>query len=229
MTTLLLEYRFTKSVPALRSLTQTLSRPLPKGTSEPTEKVHPFEFIDESLQLLAALHETQDELLRREFEQQREFITGKFEREQYENGRRDNVVEQRFQKIQKHLEDLKNEVKDFKDEVGHRFAEFEERFDEFEERFDRAETELKNFRQEVTQRSEMTEQRFDEMRAMMFNSLSYRAHHHIRPVPVFVGNRLQMPGKDYFPNQIGKFWRLHTCSKKKGKSNSRIRRLTTYL
>src|SRR5450432_1193089 len=99
-----LEYRFTRSAPVLRDLAQTRRRsppsPLLRTSSEHTEKVKPFEFIDSSLGLLGDLQRSQDDHLRREFEQQREFITSKFEREQYENGRRDSVVDQKIQKDQ---------------------------------------------------------------------------------------------------------------------------------
>jgi hypothetical protein len=58
-------------------------------------------------------------------------ITGKFERQQYDNGRRDYIVDQRFTKIEEQLEK-------FKEEVG--------------ERFDLVETGLHGLRQEVEQR-----------------------------------------------------------------------------
>jgi hypothetical protein len=193
-----LAYHFTKSDPVLRCLAQTLlspSRPLPRGTaSEPTEKSNPFHFIDESLLLLANLQKSQDEVVRREFEQQRKFIADKFEGEQYENGRRDHALDQRFTKIEEQFEHF-----------GERFDEIDQRFDAMEQRFDRAEA-----------RAEKTEQRFDELRAMTFNSLSYRPHHQIHPVSVFLGNRLQMPDENYFPGSIKQFWRLHL--QKKGKS-----------
>ena len=71
-----LEYRFTKSTPVLRDLARTRSvatSPLFTSSSERTEKANPFEFIDSSLGLLADLQKTQDNDLRREFEQQRDF------------------------------------------------------------------------------------------------------------------------------------------------------------
>jgi exonuclease VII small subunit len=223
-----LEYRFTQSAPVLRDLARTRlqSSPphLPRTTSDHTEKVKPFEFIDDSLSLLADLQRTQDSHLRREFEQQREFIAGKFEREQYENGRRDHAVDHRFTKIKEQLEHFKTEVDQRFEEVGQRFEEVGQRFEEvgqrfeevgqrFEEvgqRFDLAETELNSFRQEV-------QQRFDEMNARMFNSLSYRAHHQIHPVAVLKGHRLQKPDDDCFPRTVRHFWKLH--SRKNGKSN----------
>src|ERR1700728_4164779 len=162
-----LDYRFTKSTPILRDLGRArsvASSPLPTSPSEHTEKVNPFEFIDSSLSLLANLQKAQDNDLRREFERQREFINEKFEREQYEHGRRDQAVDQRFTKIKEKLENFKQEVGQRFEEVGQRFEEVGQRFDRVDQRFE-----------EVGQRFDQVEQRFDEMRAMMFNSLSYRA------------------------------------------------------
>ena len=170
------EYRFTQSAPVLRELSRTtlLSPPPPlvTGSSEYTENVKPFEFIDESLSLLGHLQKAQDNLIRREFEQQRDWITGKFEREQYDAGRRDQTIYQNFAKIQGQLENFKQNVR--------------QRFEEVGQRFDRVETELDNFREEVGQR-------FDEMNARMFNSLSYRPHHQIHPVALLKNRRLQKP------------------------------------
>jgi DNA anti-recombination protein RmuC len=224
-----LDYRFTKSTPILRDLGRTrsvASSPLPTSSSEHTEKVNPFEFIDSSLGLLANLQKAQDNDLRREFEQQREFINDKFEREQYEHGRRDQAIDQRFTKIKEKLENFKQEVGQRFEEVGQRFEEVGQRFEEvgqrfeevgqrFEEvgqRFDRVDQRF----EEVGQRFDQVEQRFDEMRAMMFNSLSYRAHDHIHPVAVFIGNRLRKPDETYFPRNIREFWSLHARSPKKG-------------
>jgi hypothetical protein len=80
------EYRFTQSTPVLRELARTnLPSPPPPlltGSSEYTENVTPFKFIDESLSLLGHLQRAQDNHIRREFEQQRDLITSEFEREQ---------------------------------------------------------------------------------------------------------------------------------------------------
>jgi uncharacterized membrane-anchored protein YhcB (DUF1043 family) len=220
------EYRFTQSAPVLRELSRTtlLSSPPPlvTGSSEYTENVKPFEFIDESLSLLGHLQKAQDNLIRREFEQQRDLITGRFEREQYDAGRRDQTIYQNFAKIQGQLENFKQNVRQRFEEVGQRFEEVGQRFEEvgqrfeevgqrfeevgqrFEEvgqRFDRVETELDNFREEVGQR-------FDEMNARMFNSLSYRPHHQIHPVALLKNRRLQKPDVKSFPTDIKKFWRL---------------------
>ena len=216
------EYRFTQSVPVLRELSRTtlLSPPPPlvTGSSEYTENVKPFEFIDESLSLLGHLQKAQDNLIRREFEQQRDWITGKFEREQYDAGRRDQTIYQNFAKIQGQLENFKQNVRQRFEEVGQSFEEvgqsFEEvgqRFEEVGERFDRVETELDNFREEVGQR-------FDEMNARMFNSLSYRPHHQIHPVALLKNRRLQKPDAKSFPTDIKKFWRLQ--ARENGRSNS---------
>jgi tetrahydromethanopterin S-methyltransferase subunit G len=224
-----LEYRFTQSAPVLRDLARTRRRspplPLPTGSSEHSDNVKPFEFIDSSLSLLGDLQRVQDNHLRREFEQQREFIAGKFEQEQYENGRRDTAVDQKFTKIVERFTKIKEQLENFKQEVGQRFEEVGQRFEEvgqrfeevgqrFEEvgqRFDLVETKLDDFRQEV-------DQRFSEMNARMFNSLSYRAHHQIYPVAVLRGRRLQKPDENCFPRSIKKFWNLQT--RKNGESNS---------
>jgi DNA anti-recombination protein RmuC len=228
-----LEYRFTRSTPVLRDLARTRSvatSPLLTSSSERTEKANPFEFIDGSLGLLADLQKTQDNDLRREFKQQRDFINEKFEREQYENGRRDQAVDERFTKIKEKLENFKQEVGQRFEEVGQRFEEVGQRFEEvgqrfeevgqrFEEvgqRFDRVEQRFEQRFEEVGQRFEEVGQRFDEMRAMMFNSLSYRAHDNIHPVSVFIGNRLRKPDENYFPRNIREFWSLHSRSPKKG-------------
>jgi len=216
------EYRFTQSAPVLRELSRTtlLSPPPPLVTSssEYTESVKPFEFIDESLSLLGHLQKAQDNLIRREFEQQRDWITGKFEREQYDAGRRDQTIYQNFTKIQGQLENFKQNVRQRFEEVGQRFEEVGQRFEEvgqrFEEvgqRFDRVETELDNFREEVGQR-------FDEMNARMFNSLSYRPHHQIHPVALLKNRRLQKPDAKSFPTDVKKFWRLQ--ARENGRSNS---------
>jgi uncharacterized membrane-anchored protein YhcB (DUF1043 family) len=216
-----LEYRFTQSTPALRELARTRLQspppPLPRTNSEHTEKVKPFEFIDQSLSLLADLQRTQDSHLRREFEHQRDFINGKFGNDQYENGQRDLAVDLRFTSIKEQLENFKTEVGQRFEEVGQRFEEVGQRFEEvgqrFEEvgqRFEDAKTELNSFRQDV-------QQRFDEMNARMFNSLSYRAHDQIHPVAVLKAHRLQKPDDDCFPRTVRHFWNLH--ARKKGKSN----------
>jgi hypothetical protein len=207
-----LDYRFTKSAPILRDLARArsvASSPLPTSSSEHTEKANPFEFIDDSLGLLANVQRAHENDLRRGFEQQREFINDKFEQKQYQNGRRDQVVDQRFTKIKEQLENFKQEVGQRFEEVGQRFEEVGQRFDRVDQRFE-----------EVGQRFDQVEQRFDEMRAMMFNSLSYRAHDHIHPVAVFMGNRLRKPDESYFPRNIKEFWSLHSSSQKKGWSNS---------
>jgi hypothetical protein len=118
-----LEYRFTKSAPVLRDLSQGrhLSPLPPLPRSEPTEKEPAFAFIDDSLRLLADLQKAQDNHLRREFEQQRDFITGKFERERYDAGRSDQKIHKRFTDIEGQLDGLKK-------------------------RFDIVETELDNFK-----------------------------------------------------------------------------------
>jgi DNA anti-recombination protein RmuC len=214
-----LEYRFTKSTPVLRDLARTRSvatSPLLTSSSERTEKANPFEFIDGSLGLLADLQKTQDNDLRREFKQQRDFINEKFEREQYENGRRDQAVDERFTKIKEKLENFKQEVGQRFEEVGQRFEEVGQRFEEVGQRFDRVEQRFEQRFEEVGQRFEEVGQRFDEMRAMMFNSLSYRAHDNIHPVSVFIGNRLRKPDENYFPRNIREFWSLHSRSPKKG-------------
>ena len=201
-------YRFTQSTPVLRDLARTKLRspppPLLSGSSEYTENVPPFEFIDESLSLLGHLQRAQDKHLQKEFEQQREFIAGKFEREQYDAGRRDQTVDHNFTKIEGQLEN-------FKQNVGQRFEEVGQRFEEVGQRFDRVETELDDFRNEVGQR-------FDEMNARMFNSLSYRPHHQIHPVALIKNRRLQKPDVDSFPTDIKKFWKLQ--ERKNGRSNS---------
>jgi tetrahydromethanopterin S-methyltransferase subunit G len=210
-----LEYRFTQSAPVLRDLARTRRRspplPLPTGSSEHSDNVKPFEFIDSSLSLLGDLQRVQDNHLRREFEQQREFIAGKFEQEQYENGRRDTAVDQKFTKIVERFTKIKEQLENFKQEVGQRFEEVGQRFEEVGQRFDLVETKLDDFRQEV-------DQRFSEMNARMFNSLSYRAHHQIYPVAVLRGRRLQKPDENCFPRSIKKFWNLQT--RKNGESNS---------
>jgi uncharacterized membrane-anchored protein YhcB (DUF1043 family) len=203
-----LDYHFTKSAPILRDLARArsvASSPLPTSSSEHTEKANPFEFIDDSLGLLANVQRAHDNDLRRGFEQQREFINDKFEQKQYQNGRRDQVVDQRFTKIKEQLENFKQEVGQRFEEVGQRFEEVGQRFDQVDQRFE-----------EVGQRFDQVEQRFDEMRAMMFNSLSYRPNDHIHAVAVFIGNRLRKPDKSYFPRNIGEFWGLHSSSQKKG-------------
>ena len=195
------EYHFTQSAPVLRELSRTtlLSPPPPlvTGSSEYTENVKPFEFIDESLSLLGHLQKAQDNLIRREFEQQRDLITGRFEREQYDAGRRDQTIYQNFAKIQGQLENFKQNVR--------------QRFEEVGQRFDRVETELDNFREEVGQR-------FDEMNARMFNSLSYRPHHQIHPVALLKNRRLQKPDTKSFPTDVKKFWRLQ--ARENGRSNT---------
>jgi uncharacterized membrane-anchored protein YhcB (DUF1043 family) len=208
------EYRFTQSAPVLRELSRTTllsPSPLVTGSSEYTENVKPFEFIDESLSLLGHLQKAQDNLIRREFEQQRDWITGKFEREQYDAGRRDQTIYQNFTKIQGQLENFKQNVRQRFEEVGQRFEEVGQRFEEVGQRFDRVETELDNFREEVGQR-------FDEMNARMFNSLSYRPHHQIHPVALLKNRRLQKPDAKSFPTDVKKFWRLQ--ARENGRSNS---------
>jgi DNA anti-recombination protein RmuC len=216
------EYRFTQSAQILRELARTTPRPPPPplvtGSSEHTENVKPFEFIDESLSLLGHLQKAQDSLIRREFEQQRDLITDKFGREQYDAGQRDQTIYQNFTKIQGQLENFKQNVRQRFEEVGQRFEEVGQRFEEvgqrFEEvgqRFDRVETELDNFREEVGQR-------FDEMQARMFNALSYRPHHQIHPVALLKNRRLQKPDVKSFPTDIRKFWKLQ--ARENGRSNS---------
>src|ERR1700722_8087989 len=153
----------------------------------------------------------QDNLIRREFEQQRDLITGKFEREQYDAGRRDQTIHQNFTKIQGQLENFKQNVRQRFEEVGQRFEEVGQRFEEVGQRFDRVETELDNFREEVGQR-------FDEMKARMFNSLSYRPHHQIHPVALLKNRRLQKPDVKSFPTDIKKFWKLQ--ARENGRSNN---------
>jgi hypothetical protein len=195
------EYRFTRSAPVLRELARTTPQPPPPppvtGSSEYTENVKPFEFIDESLSLLGHLQKAQDNLIRREFKQQHDLITGKFEQEQYDAGRRDQSIYQNFTKIQGQLENFKQNVR--------------QRFEEVGQRFDRVETELDNFREEVGQR-------FDEMKARMFNSLSYRPHHQIHPVALLKNRRLQKPDVKSFPTDVKKFWKLQ--ARENGRSNS---------
>ena len=182
-----LQYRFERSFPVLDALSQTILTSLPPlKTSRPTETVDSFEYIDKALGILGQLQRNQDNQVRHEFDQQRRFITDKFQKETYQDGERDTLVSQRFLK-------LKEQLEHFKEEVG--------------QRFDRMEAKMDTYQKQVGQR-------FEEMNARMFNALSYRAHHPIHPVAVFEGGiGLNRPDERHFPRTIKEFWKLQSNRK----------------
>jgi archaellum component FlaC len=241
-----LEYRFTRSTPVLRDLARTRRQsppsPLLRTSSGHAEKVKTLEFIDSSLSLLGDLQRDQDDLqkaqdnhIRREFEQQREFIRDKFAQEQYENGRRDSTVDQRFTKIKEQLESFRKEIdKRFEEvgqrfeevgqrfeEVGQRFEEVGQRFEEVGQRFDEAESKFDDFSNQVDQRFDQVDQQFSEINARMFNALSYRDRHPIQPLAVLRGGRLREPDKDCFPGTVKEFLAMRSAPNSEFYTSSR--------
>ncbi|KIW99555.1 uncharacterized protein Z518_11294 [Rhinocladiella mackenziei CBS 650.93] len=108
----MLEFRFPQSTPVLRELARLWSppSPLPSVSSEYTEEVKPFEFIDGSLSLLGDLQRAHDTYLRQELEKMRDFIASKFELKQYENGSGDRAQDQKFTQLMNELQNFKQEV-----------------------------------------------------------------------------------------------------------------------
>ncbi|KIX05150.1 uncharacterized protein Z518_06022 [Rhinocladiella mackenziei CBS 650.93] len=208
-----LQHRFTHSSPVLAELSRDLRSPphVPASVVESVENVDSLEYIDKGLGLLGHLQRAQDDQIRQAFEQQRGFITEKFKRVEYENGRRDSLLDQRYSSIDQKFAlvdqkfaKIKEQLEEFKEEVGQRFEEVGQRFEEVGQRFDRIETRIDTFQSEVGQR-------FEEMDARMFNSLSYRAHHEVHPVALLEqGQGLQRPDQKYFPRTVKQFWKLQS-------------------
>jgi len=204
------EYRFTRSTLVLRDLARTKLRspppppPLPvlTGFSEHTN-VTPLEFIDESLSLLGHLYRTQDDHLEKSFEQQRDFIAGKFEQESYNAGQRDETVARSLTTMQNQLKNTETAINNFKEEVGQRFEEVGQRFEEVGQRFDK-----------VEQRFEFMEERFQELYALTMNSKATSGWQNITPIGVSkpLGSKYQVPPN--FPNKVRKFWQLKRPEKR---------------
>jgi hypothetical protein len=208
------EYRFTQSQQIIRDLARTHLRsslPVVRAKFESTQDLTPFEFIDGSLSILGHLYATQDDHLRKEFKQQQDFINDKFEQQQYEAGRRDERIDEKFRRVDRTLAEMNqrfDRVDQRFEEVGQRFVEVGQRFEEVGQRF----VEVGQRFVEVGQRFEEIEQRFDtqfsEMRVIMFNSLSYRPHDRIQPVTLFKDHRLYKPDEESFPTTVKAFWKL---------------------